>query len=966
VAVGSRTGELAALGVTIDLLGTVEVRAGGTPVPTGSPNQCALLAALAMDADRVVNGGTLVHRVWGPDAPDRAARTLQTYISRIRRMFDDLVTTGSQPATLIRERGGYLLRLEPDRVDVHRFRRLVRAARPPQAARTAQVSAAQVSAGAEQARLTGLREALGLFRGEPLGGVTGSWAEETRQALRREQVDATVTWARAEVGCGEPAAVIAPVRALLVRHPLVEPLAAVLMRALTVLDRQAEALECHAILRRVLAEELGADPGPEVRAAHRAALAAGRVRQPTATVALGGDATSAVPAQLPADIPGFRGRCSELRELDCLVAAPGDHGGTSIVAVSGTAGVGKTALAVHWAHRRRAHFPDGQLYVNLRGFDPTDQAVDPHTVLRDLLHALGVPQHRIPTGPDAQLGLYRSLLDRKRLLVMLDNARDAEQVRPLVPAATGCRTVVTSRNQLLGLVAADGAAPLPLALPSTAEAVSMLAARLAAGRLTTEPGMAERIVTRCARLPLAVGIVAAQAACRPTAGLAELAEGLTAAEDRLDTLDTGDPATRLRSVFSWSYATLSPAAAELFRLLGVHCGPDWTVRAAAALTGQRPGRVGTLLAELEQASLLTRSDSGRYTMHDLLRGYTVELVRNVEPSARRSAAMHRLADHYLHGACAAARCLHPRRTPLVLDHPADGAVPDHPTCQAEALAWFDAERQVLLALLRRAVDERLDRHAWRLAWALDPFLYRRGHLAELAAAWQLALVSADRLGDPVAGVWAHRGLGHALTRFGHHDAARAHLERAVALGAETGDPVDTAHSHNTLAMAYERAGDLRRARAAAAGALRLFTAAGDRRGQALASNSVGWYDALLGEHDAALARCEQALRLLDDLDDRFGAANTCDSLGFIHHQLGDWPRAEAANRRAVALFREVGDRLCEAQSLTRLGDTQQAAGRPERARDSWRAALTILTELDHPDAAAVRDRIRDPATAVRG
>lgn len=468
-----------------------------------------------------------------------------------------------------------------------------------------------------------------------------------------------------------------------------------------------------------------------------------RAAGPAGTAAAG----RPVPRQLPADVPGFTGRGAQLRELDLLVTG-GERTSTLVVsAVSGTAGVGKTALAVHWAHRVRGRFPHGQLYVNLRGFDPTGRAVSPAEAVRGFLDALGVVPQRIPAGLDPQAALYRSLVADRRMLILLDNARDADQVRPLLPGAAGCLVVVTSRDLLSGLVVAEGAHPLVLDLLTTDEAHQLLERRLGPARVAAEPEAVDDIVGACARLPLALAIVAARAVAHPAFPLSALAGALRQARGGLDIFAHGDPATDVRAVFSWSYHTLGPTAARLFRLLGVHPGPDITIPAAASLAGVTPREVAASMGELTRANLLTEHTAGRFAFHDLLRAYATELAHDVEPQAERRAAAQRALDHYLRTAYAADQLLNPERGPITLPPAGPGVTPEEHADRGQAMAWFGAEHRVLLAAADRAAATGLDIHAWQLPWVLADFFNLRGHSHDLAATQHAALEAARRLAD---------------------------------------------------------------------------------------------------------------------------------------------------------------------------------------------------------------------------
>jgi tetratricopeptide (TPR) repeat protein len=631
-----------------------------------------------------------------------------------------------------------------------------------------------------------------------------------------------------------------------------------------------------------------------------------------------------VPQQLPHALAGFVGREAEMGALGCLLDQLGDSPGAVVIAaIGGTAGAGKTALAVQWAHRVAARFPDGQLYVNLRGFDPSGSPADPAEVIRGFLDALGVPASAVPAQPDAQTDLYRSVLAGKRMLVVLDNARDEQQVRPLLPASPASLVIVTSRNQLAGLAAADGALLLPLDLLAHDEAVRLLIARLGASRAGAEPGAVDEIASLCARLPLALVVAAARAAARPRVGLAELAAELRDVAGRLDALDAGDPAVSVAAVFSWSCGQLSPAAARMFRLLGLHPGPDVSVGAAASLAAAGEPQARRLLRELARGCLVTEHAPGRYSFHDLLRGYAADQARERDSQPDRDAAIGRLLDYYLHTAARAAVLLRPGRKPIALAPPRPGAAPGQPGDRGQALAWFKAEHQVLLVAVTLAAETGADRRAWQL------------------------------LGQAVS----LRGLGQACFDAGNHDHARAHLERCLPWYQRLGDHGGEAWAQHTLAVlaqAQDRHGD---ALDHGEQALRLYHSIGHQAGEAEILGDVAWCHAVLGDYQRARACCEQSLALIGKLGGCQFECAVWDTLGYIEHQRGDFARAAAHFELALGLCRDHGDRYAEAGILTHAGDARHAAGELPQARQAWQQALAIYGDFDHPNAAKVRAKL---------
>ncbi|HZM84698.1 MAG TPA: DUF4062 domain-containing protein, partial [Candidatus Limnocylindrales bacterium] len=516
-----------------------------------------------------------------------------------------------------------------------------------------------------------------------------------------------------------------------------------------------------------------------------------------------------VPRQLPAAVAHFTGRAGHLAMLTGLLRGRAEVGGTVVIsAIGGTAGVGKTALAVYWAHQVADRFGDGQLYVNLRGFDPAGQVMDPAEAVRRFLDALGVPPERIPPELDAQAALYRTQLVGRRMLIVLDNAHDSVQVRPLLPGAATCLVLVTSRNQLSGLVAADGAHPITLDLLTEVEAHELLTRRLGADRVAAEPDAVAEIIAACARLPLALAIVAARAATEPHLPLHGLAGGLrdSGTSWRLDALGTDDPATDVRAVFSWSYQALTPSAARLFRLLGLHPGPDTSAAAAASLVALSLPEARGLLGELTRANLLMEQVPGRYSFHDLLRAYATEQAHHLDPDQQRHAATHRILDHYLHTAYTAARLLNPTRDPITLIPAQPGVIREHPSDHQQALDWFTVEHPVLLAAVNHAAATGFDTHTWQLAWTLTDFLYRRGQWHDWAATEQAAVAAAGRLADPPVQASAHNRIADVYARLGRLDDADTQLRHALDLHAQAGDLVGQARTHLGLGYLWERRG----------------------------------------------------------------------------------------------------------------------------------------------------------------
>ncbi|MGH8791666.1 MAG: ATP-binding protein, partial [Stackebrandtia sp.] len=665
---------------------------------------------------------------------------------------------------------------------------------------------------------------------------------------------------------------------------------------------------------------------------------------------------------LPADVSGFAGRSAALKALDDFLDEDQISRPVVITAIAGAAGVGKTALAVHWAHRVAAHFPDGQLYVNLKGFDPSGELTTPAEAVRGFLNALAVPKERIPAGLDAQAALYRSSLSGKRVLVVLDNARDAEQVRPLLPGSTGCLAVVTSRHQLFGLVASEGARPVPLDVLADEEARQLIAGRIGADRTAAEPEAVDAIVAACAGLPLALAVAAARAAVSPATTLAELAGQL---HDSLDAFGGDDEAVNLRAVFSWSYRTLEAETARLFRLLGLFPGPDVSLPAAASLAGAPVRETRARLAQLRDAHLIVEHVPGRYTLHDLLRTYAWELTRQRDSADDRRAAQRRLFDWLLHTALAAELLINPSRDPIALSAPAAGVVVAPPTEYQSAFDWFDVERTVLLAAVDSAAASGSDDHAWQLAWTLNTFLNYQGYWREWIESQQTALGAATRQSNRPAQARIHCQQSQAvLTQPGTCDEARAHLDAALALYVELDDVAGQGRVHMSLGGLARR---MEREEAALEHnllALERYRAAGYERGAALALNNAGWHHAQLGDLGRAMECCREALDVYEQLDDPHGEAIILDSLGYIRERLGDHRESVACYRSAVEKFRDSGDRYNEAKTLSRLADVCRAADDAAGARDCYKRALDVFEDLGLSDAERIRaelDRLSSDA-----
>jgi DNA-binding SARP family transcriptional activator/tetratricopeptide (TPR) repeat protein len=939
-----------------------------------------------MRANRVISRGELVDAVWGQDPPASAEGGIYTYVAGLRRVIEPNRSLRGPGRVLVSSGAGYVLHLVPGQPDAVAFEQDLGRAR--------QLRKAGDVAGAVSA----LNSALSLWRGIAFAGVPGPFAETER--IRLGELRSAAAEERADVllALGRHEEVVPDLTAMVADHPLRERMRGLLMVALYRCGRHAEALRVFAEGRRVLAEELGIDPGGDLSRIHQQVLTMDPALSIPNGLAIRGasgsppsdeDADSEpapdggqrrprpegratpVPAQLPLDAPGFSGRREELSILRAMLPTeltepgqpdPGrpDVGQTvPIVVISGTAGTGKTALAVRFGHQVAKRFPGGQLYVNLRGLDPATPPLEPVEALRFFLDALGVPPHRIPADIECRSALFRSMLDDRHMLIVLDNARNVGQVRPLLPGAPGSLVVVTSRNELTGLVAAEGAVPLTLDVLGDREAHEMLARRLGPARVAAEPAAADEIIAACARLPLALGIAAGRAAGRPKRPLTELAAELHDARGRLDALEAGDAVTNVRAVLSWSYDQLSEPAARMFRLLGVHPGPDISLSAAASLAGMPRAEAGAALRELARSHMVAEYLPARYTFHDLLRAYAVDQAERTDPELERRAAVHRVLDHYQHTAMAASNRFSPHRSALPMAGPQPGVLPAEVADKDQAMAWFDAEVPVLLALIGYAGAYGFDTHAWQIPWTLGPFFNRRGRWQDYIASQQTALAAAERLGDTLALAHAHYMLGHAYAQVREYEAADPNIRRALDMFRELGDRGNEAMVLHGLGGMLEKQERYQEALAVALDALRMLKAVGHWWTQASSENGVGWLYAQLGQYDRALIHCQRALSLHRDSGHRGGTADTLDSIGYVYLHLGDTAQAKAHYTKAIEAYRDIGAPFGEGNSLTGLGDALLAEGDREAARTAWHEAVATLDRLPHPLADEVRAKLSD-------
>ncbi|MCT2581530.1 ATP-binding protein [Actinophytocola gossypii] len=646
-----------------------------------------------------------------------------------------------------------------------------------------------------------------------------------------------------------------------------------------------------------------------------------------------------VPRQLPPAPPWFVGRADELGQL-----------GRPVTAIVGTGGIGKTWLALHWAHHNADRFPDGQLFVDLRGTSSAGRPMSTPTALRCLLDGLGVDHHAIPVDLDAQIGRYRSLVAGRRLLVVLDNADSATQVAPLLPGSPTCTVLVTSRNRLDGLLTSVGAHLLALDALTDTESHDLFLRRLGSVRLRAEPTAAAELVRYCSGLPLALGIVAGRVVNEEGLPLAVPAGELRDAATRIGALDAGDPGTSVTAVLSWSYDALTSVHARVFALLGLMPGPDFGLAAVACLAEVREPEARTAMRELERVSFVSRSRAGRWQLHDLVRLFAANRAEQTVPADEREAAVLRVVDHYLHTAQVADRKLDGNRRTVALDPPVRGSrvveIADHAT----AMAWFTAEYASVRAAQEVAARHGWHRTVWRLAWVLHSFQWQQGHVRAQLATWRAALAAAEALHDPSALAVAHRLVGSATARAGRPQDAAFHLHRALELTAWLGDLRDHAHTRRALARLQERRADHEGALEHAVEAHRLYRELRLPANEADALDLMCWYEAKLGRDQAATRHGEAALALYRELGDRNGEATALDSLGHVAHRTGRHVEALDYYRRALALFRGTNV-YHEADTLDRLGEVCAQLSYPDAARDAWERCLRLYRQQDRLDDA---------------
>jgi DNA-binding SARP family transcriptional activator len=941
------------------VLGPLRVAAGDTDAPcvVSAARLRALLAVLLWRANQPVPADELAELVWDGEPPAGAPEATRALVMRVRRQLDPQAA-----ARIVTRAPGYMIDLSDGELDASRFETLtqqagaaVRAGRWTQAARTA-------------------AEALGLWRGTPLADVPSqTLRDQWVPHLERLRMQALEWHIEGDLHDGRHEQLIPELQDLTARHPLREHVHGQLMLALYRCGRQAEALAAYQHARDVLVGELGVEPGPGLRELHQRILSA----DPTLAVTESAQPAAAEPQrvkprELPSAVPGFTGRSSELEALTRLLDQPGERapGAVVISAIGGTAGVGKTALAVHWAHHAARRFPDGQLYVNLRGYDP-GQPVAATDALAGFLRSLGVPGPDIPPEADQRAARYRSFLAGRRILVVLDNAGSADQVRPLLPGSPACTVLVTSRDALAGLVARDGATRLELDVLQLEEAVALLRTLIGA-RVDAEPEAAAELAGQCCRLPLALRVAAELAVTRPAASLAGLAAELADLRTRLDLLQAGgDPGTQVRTVFSWSYRSLDPDAARTFRLLALHPGPDVDPYAAAALTCTTVPQARRALDVLARAHLLSLASPGRYGTHDLLRGYARELSSSVDTGDELRAALTRLFDYYLYTAAAAMDTLFPT------EHHRRPRVPP-PTTPVPSLAdpvvareWLDGERAALVAAVGHTAAHGWPGHTTRLADTLYTYFGNGGHMSEALTISSHALGAARCTRDHVAEATALNMIGTVNWDQSRFQQAADHYEQALTLYRAAGERAGEAVVLGNLGLVESELGDCEKGARHQQAAVVIYRDIGDRLGEATALGDLGLSWRKQGRYQEAVDYYGQSLALFREIGDRQGEGYTLGRLGVVDLRLGRYQDAAANLQQALVHFHEIGLIAGESETHLRLGEVYLELGRYEEAAGNFDRSMDSFREIGNPGMEAealnglgeVAFRTGDAATA---
>jgi DNA-binding SARP family transcriptional activator len=927
------------------ILGPLEIRRGATALGVGPPSQRTVLATLLLNANRTVSVEQLVDTIWPDSPPATAVAMVQIYVGRVRRALGADGADGADEAVIHTERPGYRLGLVPGALDLDRFETGTQAG-------TRALAEGDLSGGTRQ-----LRGALALWRGPALADIPAAALRLEAGRLDELRVDALERCAAADLSLGRYREGLAELTDLTRDHPFRERLWSLLMAGLYGAGRQAEALDSYQRARDVLGEGLGLEPSAELQRIQQAILTGQPPAELIAAITGHAGSTTVVaraprPAELPAAAATFTGREAELDAVRKQLGADrteSEHaakaGGPIVIsAVDGWGGVGKSTLAIRAAHDVSPRFPDGQLYVDLQGSTPGLEPLEPLEVLGRFLRSLGVEDGKIPAEVAEAAARYRSLLADRRILVVLDNARESAQVRPLLPGWAGCGVLVTSRRMLTGL---DGASHLHLDLLTTQESIELLARLIGTERVAAEPVAAAEVVELCGRLPLALRIAGARLAARPRWSLEQFAGRLAAAGSGLGELEVDGLGVRACISVSCdelaeSTDPVDQAAAQAFALLGMWDGPDISLPAAAALLDRPELPAEEALERLVDARLLESPVPGRYRMHDLTRRYARELAP--EPTT----ALGRLLRFY------SSTCW--RTVPLLRtgDLAAARIDPDWSGGGLEiasidrALEWLDSERRCLLAAIAQAdAIPALNVAAVQLCEALfGYFTVRRGYLADWEWVAQTARVAAARLGDVRGEANALNDLGCIRRHQDRDDEGQAYLEEALEMQRRIGNPVGQAACLGNLATLHTGLGRYAEAERCLTEALAIDRASGDRGSEGFDLANLGILHGRQGRLDQAVEHLAESLACFREIDDRYGQAHSLNNLGFAYGLLERHDEALACMRESREFSRELGNTQLEAENLRDIGVVLRRSGHEVEARDHWREALALFEQLN--------------------
>jgi tetratricopeptide (TPR) repeat protein len=959
--------------IRFEVLGPIRARIGDSEITISAKRDRIMLAMLLLHAPDPVPLSRLVEAIWGDQPPNKSRNQVQGCVSRWRKQFAD---AGVQRQMIVNDQAGYRIPIESQDLDLLEFRRLCDEAR----------SAA--ASGRPTEAYERYRAALGLWRGPALVDIDSVMVGQIATSLDEEHIQAQEECLRLalEHNLAEPGALVAEIQALVRQHPYREALQADLLRALYLAGRQADALAAYREFRQRLSDELGTEPGEGLQRLHRAILNRDQVASPRRSPAPQPPPTTPVPRELPAQVPGFAGRTDALATLDSVLKKQSaeSSGPVVISAIAGTAGVGKTALAVHWAHRHADRFPDGQLYLNLRGY-ASGPPMRPIGALAAMLRSLDTPPEQIPTDEAQAASRYRTALAGRRMLVVLDNAATADQVRPLLPGSADCLVLVTSRDRLSGLIARDGARRLTLDVLTPEEAQTLLTHVLGAERAKAEPDAVAGLAAACAHLPLALRVAAANLADDPPRTIADYLDQLIHG-DRLGTLQAGDDQdASVLATLDLSYQNLPADTARLYRLLGLHSGPDIDLYGATALAKTTLVRARRLVNQLLSAHLLQEPTAGRFAFHDLVRDHAARVVATTDPEPEQQAALCRLLDYYRHTTSAAMDIAHPyerERRPRVPD--ASSPIPDL-SDQTQANQWLDAELSNLLAIVRHAASSNYPEHTWHLSATLYRHLHTRGrnhdaeaihrlalavarttgnHEAELAALtglgdtlriqgrreqaidqFQQALVIARQAGSRTDELFALVGLGDICVLQGRHEQAIDQFEQALVIARQVGSRTGELWALIGLAFGHEWQGRYEQAIEQYRPALEIARAIGSPAGEMEALNGLGHICRLQGQYEEAINHFEQVLNVAQATGNRPAELAARNGLADIHRLQGRHEEAITYFEQMLDIARAIAHRAGELSALRGLGYIHRRQSRYETAIDHYRQVLTIAQEI---------------------